>query len=188
MIDLTGKRFGRLTIICFGSTRWRCLCDCGETTWVRSGALRSGSTQSCGCLAKENLAAGITTTHGHSINGKSSKTFRAWLGAKARCNNPNNKDFKNYGGRGIKFQLYNFTDVLTHIGKCPPGMSLDRIDNNGNYEYGNIRWATPKEQNNNKRKIAMLENFTTEELKAEFLRREQLADRISRCHYLHLVA
>lgn len=159
--DLTGQRFGRLTVIAkaedrpTGCSKWLCQCDCGNTSSVGNNALKSGHTKSCGCLCRE-LASKASKTHGLS----GSNTYMTWAGMKARCTNPNNTKYKDYGGRGITVcdrWLNSFENFLEDMGECPEGLSLDRQNNNGNYEPENCRWATREEQLNNKRTNRFIE-------------------------------
>ena len=159
--DLTGRRFGRLYVIQREGSRnnrafWLCKCDCGKTTIVDTCSLRrkTKATTSCGCFNREQLLKSHIT-HGQS----KSKMFSVWHDIKKRCLNPNIKTYKYYGGRGIKMYsewindymaFYNYVSTLPHFGV--PGLSIDRINNDGNYEPGNLRWATAKEQMNNRRK------------------------------------
>ena len=191
MIDLTGQRYGRLTVICFGSTRWKCLCDCGETTWVRSNSLRSGNTKSCGCFYREIITAGITRTHGHTSGYAQSKSYSCWDSIKQRCYNPKHKYYKDYGGRGIivcERWRNSFEKFLADMGIAPIGLSLERINNNGNYEPGNCRWATAKEQVDNRRPVRRIEQFTDNEIETEYFRRQQLNDQLARMQPLLLIA
>ena len=155
--DLTGKKFGRLVVICDSGERsnghvlWRCECS-GSTenshpiTFknVDSRFLQSGGTKSCGCLYRENI-----TKHDmvHTTE------YRSYESAKRRCNNPDSHNYCYYGGLGIKFLFKEFEDFFKEIGPKPsPRHSVDRYPNNkGNYESGNVRWATIEEQNQNQR-------------------------------------
>ena len=160
--DLTGMKFGRLVVIKRGEngnnkgTRWQCLCECGNERLVLGSLLVNGNTESCGCLNKE-LASKMCKEkliHGCAINGKQSKEYRVWGGLRSRCNNPKNASYENYGGRGISVceRWNDFRNFLEDMGERPPGLEIDRIDNDGNYEPGNCRWATSKQQKENRRK------------------------------------
>lgn len=161
LIDLTGQRFGRLTVVKRGKNKsyravtWLCICDCGNETIVASIALRTGRTTSCGCYSREvNLK--MKTKHGHAKRGNISPEFYTWTGMISRCTNPNEPEFKNYGERGINVcdrWLNSFENFLEDMGERPSKKhSIDRVDNDGDYEPDNCRWATIKEQSNNTRR------------------------------------
>ena len=158
--DLTGMRFGRWLVLRFasrdagGRARWRCVCSCGAEKIVGGDNLTRGLSRSCGCLTRE-LTGQRSVTHGHapspSISKKVSPEYRSWISMKTRCYNPASNRFYRYGGRGIIVcdrWLYSFENFLADMGPRPKGTTLDRFPNkNGNYEPGNCRWATVKQQN-----------------------------------------
>lgn len=150
VINLTGQRFNRLTVIERDISKkskkayWHCLCDCGKMHSTLGTTLRSGMTKSCGCLGKENIIKGVKT-HGLSLTPE----HRIWVAMRTRCNNPNFHAFKYYGGKGIKVceRWDKFENFLEDLGKKPSAeYSLERKDGNGNYEPGNCKWATRTEQ------------------------------------------
>lgn len=157
-INLAGQRFGKLVALGpVGRKRheiiWECRCDCGNETTVITNSLRSGATQSCGCLHRQR-ASEASLTHGMSHD----PIFYTWKSMKQRCANPNSATYGNYGGRGIDVcdewqnsfvTFYSYVSSLPNYGK--KGYTLDRENNDGNYEPGNMRWATRVEQNHNKR-------------------------------------
>lgn len=155
--DLTGRVFGRLTVICLRNegrlkkTRfWLCQCECGKETVVSKFNLLDGMTKSCGCWYRDSRGK-ASTTHGMSHT----RTYHIWQGMLARCFNPSKPRWKDYGGRGITVspEWLNFENFFRDMGECPGGKSIDRFpDNDGNYELGNCRWATAQEQAVNKRK------------------------------------
>ncbi len=149
-IDLVGKRFGRLVVIKwegrskYGRNYWLCECDCGELIVTGNDYLINKSTKSCGCLRKEK-----TTTHNLSYTNE----YQIWLKIKDRCFNKTTKAYKWYGGRGITIWdkwKKDFKRFYKDIGKRPSlKYTLDRIDNDGNYEPSNCKWSTQREQNRN---------------------------------------
>lgn len=161
IIDLVGKRFGRLVVLAMSNIRkgrditWECSCDCGKRAVVRGCSLRHGITTSCGCYHRERLQA-VVTKHGECW----SPEYVSWESLKGRCLNPKNKSYARYGGRGITVYepwVNDFPAFLAHVGKRPTlRHQLDRIDNARGYEPGNVRWATVKEQARNRRSNVML--------------------------------
>lgn len=158
MNDIIGKKFGRLTIIKRiyndkrGYSRWLCKCGCGKERIVFGHNLKNGNTKSCGCLQREisqKMGFG-NIKHGHSQN---NRTYRTWQHMKERCVNPHNKDYKDYGGRGITVceRWMKFENFLEDMGEHPSfGYSLDRIKNKLGYYKENCRWVTPKQQARNR--------------------------------------
>ena len=155
--DITGQRFGRLTVVRLshmdrhGGSMWDCLCDCGTEKVIRGNALLNGKVLSCKCLHREQLGA-LRRTHGR---GRTA-AYKRWTAMKQRCSNPKDPQFSEYGGRGITVcdrWRDSFEAFLEDMGEPPPGMLLDRIDNDGNYELGNCRWATIEQSNDNRRRV-----------------------------------
>lgn len=160
LIDLTGQRFGRLTVVeraenKWHKTAWRCSCDCGNMVVANGSHLLSGRVQSCGCLRKE-LARTSASKRNFSHGGTGTRLYRIWCGAKNRCYDKNNPCFCDYGGRGITVcdewlhDFVVFRDWAMSHGYRDT-LSLDRIDNNSGYRPDNCRWATWEEQASNKR-------------------------------------
>jgi len=148
--DITGQRFGRLTVKLRlpnekGRSSWYCTCDCGGIKIIDSKALVTGKTASCGCL---RMGHGMTGTLLHKV----------WASMRERCNNPKSKAYKHYGARGIKVcaRWDDFELFLKDMGPRPLGHSIDRKDNNGDYEPSNCYWATDLQQMNNTRRSRYL--------------------------------
>ena len=163
-IEVTpGDRYGRLTVVAEIESRIarskrrthryrivRCQCACGALADVSLTHLRSGGTASCGCLGKKNA-----TRHGK----RYTPTYEIWKTMRQRCVNPRNRKFRLYGGRGISVcdrWLNSFVSFLEDMGERPEGCSIDRINNDGNYEPGNCRWATRTQQARNTRQTTLI--------------------------------
>lgn len=158
-LDLAGQRFGRLLVLGYKHTpkglRWESKCECGAVVAHKANMLTSGNTRSCGCLRREEARA-LFTTHGM----KRTTEYTIWSGIIHRCENPHYAGYANYGGRGIVMcerWRKSFEAFYADMGPRPSkGHSIDRIDNDGNYEPGNCRWATRAEQARNKRGVHLL--------------------------------
>jgi hypothetical protein len=154
-LDLRGHRFGKLFVVEVTDIRrgsavvWKCKCDCGRETLVGAGQLTLGLTKSCGCYrrdkAREKAIHGMADT----------PEYRAWIAMRRRCQIPTEQNYGNYGGRGITVcdeWSKSFVDFYAHVGSRPsPEHSLHRINNDGNYEPGNVKWGTSQEQQNARR-------------------------------------
>ena len=187
-INLTGQRFERLTVIArhgiasSGHALWLCKCDCGNTKIISSNQLHSG-TRSCGCLQRER-ASECAQKNGdkekkerENIGNEFLKLHRSYMDMKKRCGNPHNKSYKNYGGRGIEVcnewkNNFNAFKAWSLENGYADGLTIDRIDVNGNYEPANCRWVTVKEQNNNRRNNVIVtyngETMTLHELSERY--------------------
>lgn len=165
LIDITGQKFGRLTVIerydvSNRSVRWLCVCECGNKTKVTGYALRSGHSNSCGCLSRE-MSVTRKKKHGQSKCNSWGETgaYKSWCSMLQRCVNTKNPYYSNYGARGITVcnDWRDFQNFYRDMGPRPIGSSIDRIDGNGNYEPGNCRWADRVTQQNNTRRNRLIE-------------------------------
>ena len=168
-VDLTGARFGKLTVVTVKGKRvsgsrfrwyWECVCDCGKTTVARTDSLRRGSVRSCGCLKEAQDRTNLVANHRHKLSG--TRIYHEWVTMKRRCLNESDKRYVDYGGRGImvcdewKDKPDAFFEWAIANG-YRDDLTIDRIDNNGNYEPSNCRWVTAKEQSRNRRSNVLVE-------------------------------
>lgn len=162
------RRYGRLTVVgAEGRTRdlVQCRCDCGTVGQWRLNSLRSGNTTSCGCAQREGATSRCLsrTKHGHSRRSGESPEYVVWQNMLRRCRDPNNKRWARYGGRGISVHaawVASFAAFLRDVGPRPsPAHTLDRVNNDGNYEPGNVRWTTCDKQAGNKSNTRWIEAF-----------------------------
>jgi hypothetical protein len=159
---MVGRKFGRLEVQfqagpLYGGLSWLCICECGKAVQANGAHLRRGSVQSCGCLRKEALPEGVQfKTHGQTNTG----AYKSWQAMHQRCSNPKSDQWGTYGGRGISVcqQWGEFEAFFRDMGPRPKGMTIDREDSDGNYEPTNCRWASPKQQSNNRRNTVFIEH------------------------------
>lgn len=160
MIDHTGKRFERLTVLrqdgltVTGHKQWLCKCDCGNEVSYRGTLLTQGVAKSCGCLRADNGAKAFSK-HGMYYH----SAYSTWPKMMHRCHNVESDDYPDYGGRGITVceRWHDVVNFIEDMGERPAGMSIDRIDVDKGYEPGNCKWSTAKEQANNKRNTLYVE-------------------------------
>ena len=165
-INLIDQKFGRLTVLRYndrdknGNSRWLCRCNCGKETIVLGNNLKRNHTQSCGCLWKEVMFVSHIK-HGHHTRVTTTELYAVWAAMIQRCTNPNNKQWKDYGGRGITVcnRWRKFEDFLEDMGEPPLGLTIERIKNDKGYCLDNCYWATPKEQARNRRSNHLITCF-----------------------------
>jgi len=161
LVDITGQHFGRLLVLGVagrvkaGRVVWCCLCECGSKIVAYGYNLRTGNTNSCGCYHRE-VDRKFHLQHGEADrrNGKATSEYQIWGAMIQRCDNPNNPAYDHYGGRGIKIcqRWRKYENFIADMGRHPIGLTLDRINNDDGYKPSNCRWATKKQQANNRRK------------------------------------
>ena len=162
LIDLKGKRFDRWLVkerrgsASNGAPLWFCICECGNEGLVRSSQLTRGRSKSCGCLWIDAMEK-THLRHGNARVNNRTREYRIWKGMKTRCFNPKSTGFKYWGGRGITVcerWKDSFANFLADMGPCPAGLTIERKNNDGNYEPGNCVWADYDAQVRNRRKAA----------------------------------
>lgn len=189
MDNIIGKKFGRLTVLDFlhkrksGHGTLLCICDCGkQTKTVTTYRIISGHTQSCGCMQKEAISK-MASTHKMS----NTSVYNSWLSMRERCNNKNTICWSNYGGRGISIckewneSFEKFMEDFGHTFK--EGLQIDRINNDGNYELGNVRWVTPKQNSRNRSSNLKITIDGVTKLAIEWAEEYGISDKLLRQRY-----
>lgn len=179
IIDLTGKVFGRLTVVCSSEVenqrgpRWICRCECGKNHVAASSNLQVGNVRSCGCLSRDR-----STKHGMF----GTPTYKSWTMMIQRCRNPNDVSYANYGGRGIKVcdRWADFRNFFADMGLRPDGCSLDRISSDGDYERTNCQWSTPAAQARNRRSTRLIRHGGKVITIAEYIELTGVSDFVAR--------
>lgn len=175
-LDITDQQFGRLVakkpIYVNGKPKWECLCSCGNLKITGISELRGGSTRSCGCL-RVQINRNLRLIHGDTSFGNMSTEYRSWSGMIQRCECERNKRYSRYGGRGISVCTRwrnSFSNFLSDMGRKPgPEYSLDRINNDGNYEPENCRWATLSQQAMNRKRPSKKRYYANKSCSSEYL-------------------
>ncbi len=186
---MKGKRFSRLVVIKQAANgnhnhlRWLVRCDCGVEKIVIGKHLRLGKIRSCGCYRKEksSLNGKKAKTHGHSINYKQTKTYQSWVSMKSRCLDKRNKNYKRYKDKKIKIcdrWKNSFENFLKDMGERPEGTTLDRVDNDGNYEKSNCKWVDRKTQARNRSTTKLTMNDVIK-IRASYLINKELHKKIA---------
>lgn len=170
--NMDGLVFGRLTVVAFSHTHdgramWSCACACGKLAVVNGKLLRSGHTQSCGCLGVE---ARVAATKKHGASRSNDRTYNCWKDMRKRCNNPASAYYYRYGGRGISVcsAWDNYNTFLADMGACPEGYSIERIDINKGYEPENCKWIPANRQQRNTSKSRYITAFGKTQLLVEW--------------------